>query len=127
MARIVQQEENNDLEEVSQDQEAPETEAQQQEENEEDKGSTFELCYKCVNIPGLQIQYGETPDRSLQPNLMAFTPLKFWNESKGETYEIGYLCTDETDVQEILSEDPNVEMISKKEYKEAFSQAKKGR
>ena len=69
-------------------------------------------------IPGLSIPYGEPEPEQMQDHEQ-FVPYEFWDEQKGEHYRLGYLATEQEDVQEILSEDMNVKKISQDEFLEA--------
>lgn len=82
--------------------------------------------YKCLNIPGLSIPLGdEEAPSGADLKEVRFQPYEAFDEEKGEHYRVGFLATNEPDVQEILADDANVEEISEEEYKEATEKLKK--
>lgn len=76
--------------------------------------------YKSSLVPGLSVQIGDEPERDEIPQRVRFTPYSFFIEEKGETVQVGYLATDESDAIEVLADDPNVEEIDENEYREAL-------
>lgn len=87
---------------------------EQSEEQDDDNADT--KYYRSRTVPGLSVQIGFEPERDEQPLEVRFTPYEYRDDNKGEWVRVGMLATDESDAQEILDDDPNVEEISKKEY-----------
>lgn len=83
--------------------------------------------YRSKLLPGLSIQIGDEPGRQEQPTEVRFTPYAEKDEKTGDTNRVGYLATDEPDAQEILTDDANVEEISKEEFEQATENGTRAR
>lgn len=93
--------------------------AEQQGEEQEkfSKGTKF---FKSVTIPGLSVQYGDTPAPNEPQQLVTFQQRKFFDDRTREHYIEGYLATDESDAIEVLTDDVNVTEISKDDFEKAM-------
>lgn len=81
--------------------------------------------YKSV-VAGLAVALPalDPEDRSELHQEVKFTPYTFFDEKKGERYQLGLLATEEPDVLDVLTDDPNVEEISEEEYQQLLSEAR---
>ena len=82
-------------------------------------------CFYKSSIAGLSIPVGDPEDNGGVQLHVSFQPYEVFDEKIGERYRVGYLATDEQDVQEVLADDINVEEISEEEYLEATEKHKK--
>lgn len=82
--------------------------------------------YRSKGLPGLSIQIGDEPGREDQPTEVRFTPYQE-KDKNDDAIRVGYLATDEQDAQEILSDDPNVEEISKEDFEKATVNGKRAK
>lgn len=89
----------------------------------EPKFSPGSMKYFKSTISGLAIQLNE-PDNDDRTDIgvdeVKFVPVRFFDEARGEHYELGFLATDDEYAQEILAEDSNVTEINKSEYDKAL-------
>lgn len=74
--------------------------------------------YFRSKVWGLSVVVDPTPEEGqVAPQIVQFEA--FVERIQGDQTKVGYLATDNARAIEILSEDPSVESISRKEYKEA--------
>jgi hypothetical protein len=84
--------------------------------------------YYKSKIDGLAVQVGAPEHAGTTPELhqeVKFTSYLQFDERHGDHYRIGLLETDDPDVVEALADDPNVEQITKKQYKELIDASNK--
>lgn len=96
-------------------------------ENQDEEFNSDTRFYKS-SIPGLAVALPplDEEDRSELHQEVKFTPYNFFDEKKGDHFQLGLLATDEFEVLEVLADDPNVEEISEEEYQQLLSEVRKG-
>lgn len=85
------------------------------------------LKFYKSSIAGLSVSLGtsDPEDRTtVGVDEVKFKPVSFFDEKRGEHYQLGFLATADSYVQEVLDEDPNVVEIKQAEYDEAVQPAK---
>lgn len=74
--------------------------------------------YFRSTIAGLGFQVAESdPANPVAPEVVRFVP--YYERFQGDRVKVGYLATSDDRVLDRLAEDPNVEEISAKDFKEA--------
>ena len=86
--------------------------------------SDRDFKYFKSTISGLSIQIGDEPGRDEIPQEVRFKPYNFFDEEKGDHYQLGLLRTDEPDAIEVMDDDPNVTEITQDEYEQLIENSR---